>query len=1081
MLEAAGVQALACFIRSPGFFGTGANSAIVQPKGCTPTVLAFLFILAQSSTSGLLAADLPRVPAGFTITRVTAPEQVQHPLMACFDDRGRLYVCESAGTNAKAADLLKTPQDKIVRLEDSDGDGGFDKSVVFADKLVFPQGVLWHEGVVYTCSSPYLWKLEDTDDDGVCDKRTILVKSFGFSGNAADIHGPFLGPEGRLWWCDGRHGHEIRTDDKGLAGGPDNAVDIPPKPEPGLPNPDGKLLSKGKAARIFNCRLDGSDVQTFCGGGMDNPVEIDFWETDVIGTVNLFYGTPRGDCLVHWLWGGVYPKADQQECIAEFPRTVGLLDEVANYGHVAVSGMCKYRGSQFGEGWDKSVFVALFNTHKVVRTTLERSGSTFKAITTEDFVVFDDPDSHPTDVLEDADGSLLVVETGGWFRIGCPASQVAKPQIGGAIYRIRKEGAPHIKDPFGQAVDWKKLPPSELARLRKSASSVISNKAWDELRRRVDAGELDTNSLGFFSGFGVDLGLGIGKVVMQWIELHDGRIPEGFRLEDLVVGMRAFEEEPDPGSHRISYEALAKLSRLPEVRKTLANAKLNPTSFVFDGLQKLEPDRPLLHSAIYAVLQMRDVDTIRSYLSDGSRLQKRVALIALDQIDDGRLQRDEVIALLGNPSSDAELQRTVFDVVSRREGWASGVIDLIGQWLNQSPIPDDRRAIICRFLAERAGEPSVQALIAAQLGRPNLTVDSRNTLLEAIVNAKVAALPDGWATGLRSALNADAVAQRLVIAAALRHKIPELTAALDGVVENKETPVDVCIAAMDVLNVRDQKPLADERFEFLRQQIDSDTDPVLTATAARILADSPLTQVQLIALTSAFDSAHSLLAPTLLRAYANLQDAAVATALLKQLNVAGDSLSLPASELGRVFATAPENVQQLAAPLLAARGVDPVRQAARLAELTDATKTGNAKAGREVFFSNKALCSRCHRVNGQGETIGPDLSMVGAIRQHHELVEAVVEPSASFVRSYRPVILATADGRTHTGVISSEASTEVTLRTAEFAELRIPRKEIEAFKESDVSIMPAGVDQRLSRTELADLIAYLASLKERKP
>jgi putative heme-binding domain-containing protein len=233
-------------------------------------------------------------------------------------------------------------------------------------------------------------------------------------------------------------------------------------------------------------------------------------------------------------------------------------------------------------------------------------------------------------------------------------------------------------------------------------------------------------------------------------------------------------------------------------------------------------------------------------------------------------------------------------------------------------------------------------------------------------------------------------------------------------------------------------------------------------------------------LTSAFDSAHSLLAPTLLRAYANLKDASVATALLKQLNVSGDSLSVPASELARVFAAAPGDIQKLAEPLLAARGLDPAKLAARLADLTEATKTGNARNGREVFFSNKALCSRCHRVNGQGETIGPDLSMVGAIRQHHELVEAVVEPSASFVRSYRPVILATADGRTHTGVIASETSSEITLRTADFAELRIPRSEIETFKEADLSIMPAGVDQRLTRTELADLIAYLASLKERK-
>lgn len=1040
----------------------------VQTRSRAFWAATLFFILAHSSTAGLLAADLPRVPAGFTITRVTTPEQVQHPIMACFDDRGRLYVCESAGLNAKAADLLKTPQDKIVRLEDTDGDGSFDKSIVFADKLVFPQGVLWHEGVVYTCSSPYLWKLEDTDNDGVCDKRTILVKSFGFSGNAADIHGPFLGPEGRLWWCDGRHGHEIRTDENGLAGGPDNAVDIPPKPEPGLPNPDGNLLSKGKAARIFNCRLDGSDVQTFCGGGMDNPVEIDFWDTgEVIGTVNLFHGTPRGDCLVHWVWGGVYPRTDQQACLDEFPRTVGPLDEIINYGHVAVSGMCKYRGEQFGNGWDQSVFITLFNTHKVIRTTLERSGSTFKATATEDFVVFDDPDSHPTDVLEDADGSLLVVDTGGWFRIGCPASQVAKPQIGGAIYRIRKTGSHDLKDPYGTAVALKHLQPAALASRLNDPSFVVRQMAIREVVQRIDSGKLRESDL-------PDDALKAIWATAEWNARPKKIVTEATQAN---VSMICTD---DPACRLRYVEAIARASHGSKISASDDLLRTTDVSSLLLAVELPGTDRMLEHAVTHALLVASKPESlVREIKSERSPRSKRLLLTALDQRSDVQLAPDVVIPLLG--TNDVDLQRTVFDVISRHNGWAAGVVDLIDQWLNDSRISEDRSAIIRRFLAERASETPVQALIASQLSRSDLGLDARNTLLEAVTNAKVAAIPGEWINGLRSAVSADATAQRLVIAAALRHKIPDLTPSLDVIAENKATPIYLRIAAMDVLNVRDQQPLSAGRFQFLRKQIDGTTDPVLTATAARVLADSPLSNEQLITLTSAFDSAHSLLAPTLLRAYTNLKDSTVATALLKQLNLAADSLALPAPEVARVFATAPPEIQKLAAPLLAARGVDPAKQAARLAELTEATKTGNPKSGREVFFSNKALCSRCHRVNGQGETIGPDLSMVGAIRQHHELVEAVIEPSASFVRSYRPVILATADGRTHTGVISSETSTEITLRTADFAELRIPRNEIETFKESDLSIMPAGVDQRLTRTELADLIAYLASLKERKP
>ena len=61
------------------------------------------------------------------------------------------------------------------------------------------------------------------------------------------------------------------------------------------------------------------------------------------------------------------------------------------------------------------------------------------------------PDAHLTDVLEDRDGSLLVVDTGGWFRIGCPSSLMAKPDVAGAIYRIRRKIAPAKVEPWGAA------------------------------------------------------------------------------------------------------------------------------------------------------------------------------------------------------------------------------------------------------------------------------------------------------------------------------------------------------------------------------------------------------------------------------------------------------------------------------------------------------------------------------------------------------------------------------------------------------------------------------------------------------
>ena len=72
-------------------------------------------------------------------------------------------------------------------------------------------------------------------------------------------------------------------------------------------------------------------------------------------------------------------------------------------------------------------------------------------------------------MLEDADGSLLVIDTGGWFRIGCPTSQIAKPDVMGAIYRVRKTDAQRVADPRGLKIAWNSLSPEALAKLLSDA------------------------------------------------------------------------------------------------------------------------------------------------------------------------------------------------------------------------------------------------------------------------------------------------------------------------------------------------------------------------------------------------------------------------------------------------------------------------------------------------------------------------------------------------------------------------------------------------------------------------------------
>ena len=143
------------------------------------------------------------IPDGYELKLATEPGLTERPIVVDFDHDGHLYVAESSGTNDNVQKQLKEKPHSILRLTDTDNDGHFDKRTVFADRMMFPEGVLCHRGSVYVAAPPQIWKLTDTDADGVADDREVWFDAKTLTGCANDLHGPFAGHDGLIYWCKG--------------------------------------------------------------------------------------------------------------------------------------------------------------------------------------------------------------------------------------------------------------------------------------------------------------------------------------------------------------------------------------------------------------------------------------------------------------------------------------------------------------------------------------------------------------------------------------------------------------------------------------------------------------------------------------------------------------------------------------------------------------------------------------------------------------------------------------------------------------------------------------------------------------
>jgi putative heme-binding domain-containing protein len=125
----------------------------------------------------------------------------------------------------------------------------------------------------------------------------------------------------------------------------------------------------------------------------------------------------------------------------------------------------------------------------------------------------------------------------------------------------------------------------------------------------------------------------------------------------------------------------------------------------------------------------------------------------------------------------------------------------------------------------------------------------------------------------------------------------------------------------------------------------------------------------------------------------------------------------------------------------------------------------------------KSLCLKCHRVGDRGERIGPELSGVGGRFSRITMIESILEPGRSIAPGFESMTLALTDGRVLSGVRAAETDQAITLGDQEGRHHMIPKADIESLARQPQSLMPEGLEKRLTPEEFVDLVAALAAQK----
>jgi putative heme-binding domain-containing protein len=840
---------------------------------------------------------------------------------------------------------------------------------------------------------------------------------------------------------------------------------------------------------------------------MDNPIEVAF---NAVGdrffttTFVLHPGGGKRDGIVHAIYGAVYGK--DHDVVNDHVRTGPLFGPMTHLGPAAPSGLATLQSDLLIPDGRGLLACTQFNLQKVSLHELQPMGATYRTID-RDLLISDAIDFHPTDVLEDVDGSLLVIDTGGWYDLCCPTSGLDQAKAYGGIYRIRRAGDA-VADPRGKELAWDRLSLEQQVGLLSDPRPFVRRQAAEALQSHGPAVVPLLEALAQNPGALSD------RCDAVWLLDRSGSTEARQSLSRLAqhaddpvaqAALRALSLRPTDADALVAEAALADceaphrqragaelLSRLPGQRSApaiLAALGDLPLSAA-DGL----PDRTTFHALTYALIRqgsaVEDDPLLRQALEDGPPAARAAVLLCIDQHDArGQLMPPSATQpivdawLAGSPIE----RGTAHWILGHRPEAAAAIADRWEDVLQrvadeiETPPADGLRSL--EVLADQLAEPALVERTAAWLR----DVDADHPAALAILEQGLARnhserLPRGWVMAIVERLPQAESPLRDGLFNVLRgQKVDDDLRAvvcerLDDVAARADLPLETRLAALAARPAAGPA-LPPAALAAMQDGLSAESGSSLRRMALEGLQRVPVSTELHGLLVELAQSANPVELPPLLATIQRDGSADLARQIIAAMIDNPAAWRLPPQSLDGFSSVSDPAVQAALQTLQQRTAHAMAEQRDQLARLLGELDEGDAVAGYQVFRSSKAACSACHEIGYVGGQVGPDLSKIGSIRRRAELLEAIVMPSNSIVQSYDPVSIVTLDGRVFNGLVKETRPDGLLLVTGVDQQVRLQHDEIDTMQSSDVSIMPAGLEQVLTRRELADLLAFLESAR----